>query len=97
MQGGHVGKPAARRDDSKRSSGLASEEKQARVVTRRFRFLLGFGVDVMEDRSTGARVFDHAIERRDDDNGIDLAVVWEERPDTPERHGCVVASVIPRQ
>ena len=55
------------------------------------------GVEVVEDGSTDARVIDHSIERRYGDNGIHVAVVREERADIPERHGCVVASVIPRQ
>src|SRR5207249_3739516 len=74
----------------------ALEEKQARVFSRRFRLLLGVRIDLMEpfDRP---RVIDHLIERRYDDSGIHMGVVREERADIPERHGCVIASVVPGQ
>ena len=77
MHGADVGEPASRRNHGKRSSRLPPEEEQPRVLPGRFRLLLGVGVDVVEDRSTGARVIDHSIERRDDDGGVYMGVVRE--------------------
>jgi len=61
------------------------------------RLLLGVGVDVVEDCSAEVGVIDHSIERRYHDDGIHMLVVRQQRADIPERHGVVVAVVIPRQ
>jgi hypothetical protein len=82
---GHVGEPAARRNDRKRRAGLAAEEEQASVSTRWVRPLLGACVEIMEDRFARARVLSHSIERRDDDSGIHMSVVREKRADILSR------------
>jgi hypothetical protein len=58
---------------------------------------LGVGVDVVEHRSTGVRVIDHAIQRRHDERGSHMRVVREERADMAQWHGGVVTAVVPRQ
>lgn len=92
-----IGKPTTWRNDREGRAGLTPEEEHARIFARRSCLFLRPGVDVVEDRLTGGRIIDHAIQGRHDDVWVHMGVIREERPDIPESHRVVVVSVIPWQ
>ena len=62
VDGADIGKPATGSDHRKGRSGPSTEEEQPRMLSRRFRPLLRFGVEVVEHGFPGVHIVDHVIQ-----------------------------------